>query len=387
VRAKLRDIPVILGSATPSLESLHNAEQGRYQLLDLPVRAGNAQTPKIEPLDIRGQELVAGLAGASRSAIMEQLAAGNQVLVFINRRGYAPALMCQQCGWTADCDHCDIPMTLHLARRHLRCHHCDLQRRLPEQCPDCHSRQLLSRGQGTEKLEQSLASEMHNYPVLRIDSDNMRSGNRLQAALEQVNSGQPCVLVGTQMLAKGHHFPNVTLVVIVDADSGLYSADFRSVERTGQLLIQVAGRAGRASKPGRVLLQTLQPDHPLLQPLLHQDYVGFCEQLLLQRKALGLPPFGYLAMIRCDAGEPELVSKLLQQACRENPVTPGTSRIGPLIAPMARKAGRFRYQLIIKSDQRALLHREAHQLVNWLNTSREARKIRWSVDIDPQDMS
>ena len=279
--------------------------EGRYQLLELPIRAGNALIPDIEPLDIRGQELVAGLAPNSRTAIAGQLAQGNQVLVFINRRGYAPALMCQQCGWTADCDHCDIPMTLHLARRHLRCHHCDLQKRLPEQCPSCLSRQLLSRGQGTEKLEQALSSEIQNYPVLRIDSDNMRSSSRLQNTLDQINSGAPCVLVGTQMLAKGHHFPDVTLVVIVDADSGLYSADFRSVERTGQLLIQVAGRAGRANKPGQVLLQTLQPDHHLLQPLLKQNYPEFCRLLLELRQTLMLPPFGYLAMIRCDAGDPE----------------------------------------------------------------------------------
>jgi primosomal protein N' (replication factor Y) len=278
-------------------------------------------------------------------------------------------------------------MTLHLARRQLRCHHCDAHNRLPDQCPRCFSRQLLSRGQGTEKVETSLEREIRGYPVLRIDSDNMRSGRRLADTLDQVHSGQPCVLVGTQMLAKGHHFPDVTLVVIVDADSGLYSADFRSLERTAQLLLQVAGRAGRAQKAGRVLLQTLQPDNPALHPLLNHDYPAFCDQLLAQRRQLGLPPFGHLAMIRCDAIQAQLPADVLRQLCRETPPVSGVTRIGPLVAPMARKAGRFRYQLVLKSVQRAALHADIKALINWLAGDKQARKTRWSIDIDPQDMS
>ncbi len=290
VRAKQLDIPVIMGSATPALESLLNVQQGRFKELQLTQRAGRAAAPSFELLDVKGVELDTGLAPDIISRINDHITLGNQVLVFINRRGFAPTLTCQECGSTVDCTRCDARMTLHRKPPKLHCHHCDRQTPIPRHCQHCGSDQLRPAGSGTERIEQRLSELFTNTSIKRVDRDSTHSRHAFESLMNEVNSGDPCILVGTQMLAKGHHFPNVTLVVIVNTDAGLFSADVRGMERTAQLIMQVAGRAGRAERPGEVVLQTQQVDHPLLNTLVTSGYLTFAEQELMSRKQAQLPP-------------------------------------------------------------------------------------------------
>jgi len=386
-RAQLEGIPVLLGSATPALETLANVQAGRYRRLALTQRAGSASPPVVRCLDIRAQPLSEGLSAPARARMAETLARGEQVLVFINRRGYAPVLLCHDCGWQADCARCDARPTLHRDPVRLHCHHCGSERPPPRACPDCASTDLRPLGVGTERLEEALAQLFPGTPVYRIDRDSTRRKGSLQALIGQIHAGGPALLVGTQMLAKGHHFPNVTLVVIPDCDSGLFSADFRGSERLAQLLVQVAGRAGRAERAGEVLLQTHQPDHPLLRTLLEQGYLACARELLGERRLLGLPPSGYLALLRAEATRPELPAAFLQQAAMT--VIQGGFPVqawGPVPAPLARKAGMSRAHLLLKSDDRRALHGLLDVLVPWLDQLPEARQVRWSVDVDPQEL-
>ncbi|MGK0441891.1 MAG: primosomal protein N' (replication factor Y), partial [Pseudohongiellaceae bacterium] len=299
-RAFDANTPIVLGSATPSLETLHNAQQGRYQHLKLDQRATGASLPPLQLIDTRNSALQNGFSHETLTAIHEALNQNNQILVFINRRGFAPTLMCNQCGHIAQCKNCDARLTVHYKQRALRCHHCESQWPLPRQCPDCHSQDIDFKGMGTERSEQTLQQLFPNTDVIRIDRDTTSRKNAMQDMVDEVHKGEPCILVGTQMLAKGHHFPDVTLVVVLDIDGGLFSADFRGPEKMGQLLIQVAGRAGRESKPGRVLVQTLQPEHPFLLSLVNSSYNLFAQQLLREREVLGLPPYGHLAIFRAE---------------------------------------------------------------------------------------
>lgn len=391
MRAHRLGIPLILGSATPSLETLHNARQLRYRHLRLQARAGSAKPPEILLLDIRGAALHEGFAQASIDAINHTLQQGNQALVFLNRRGYAPALECHDCGWLANCNHCDARMTVHRSPRHLHCHHCDHQRALPQRCPSCNSSKLQPLGQGTERSELVLQELFPDYRVIRVDRDSTRNKNSMQKLLAEVHSGEPCILVGTQMLAKGHHFEDVTLVVIIDADAGLFSTDFRGPERMGQLLLQVAGRAGRAEKPGRVILQTHHTDHPLVQTLVYQGYHPLAELILQERQLTQLPPFRHLALLRAESKEAQQAMLFLQQARlfaeAIQASSPALGYLGPLPAMMEKRGDRFRYQLQFNAVQRKPLQALLTQLALQLEAHPLAGKVRWSIDVDPQDMA
>ncbi len=385
-RAQLEGIPIVLGSATPGAESLHNALQGRYTSVLLNQRAGNARPPAYQLLDLRGQVMNEGFSPQLLETMEAVIAGGNQVLVFLNRRGFAPALICHGCGWVANCTHCDARMVVHRGSRLLKCHHCEAQNALPTSCPQCGSPQLMGVGLGTERSENFLKTRFKSTTVLRIDRDTTRRKGAMDGFIERIHSGEPAILVGTQMLAKGHHFPRVTLVAVLDADAGLCSGDFRGPERTAQMLMQVAGRAGRADRAGLVMIQTHQPDHPLLQLLIQDRYRQLSEQVLAERQLLQLPPFGFLGVIRSEAPGPNQAQSVLQ-ALRQaiDPGSRGPVIIGPLDPPMARRAGRYRSQLLLKHPRRKPLHQVLEQAVNWLQHNVKTRSLRWSVDVDPQD--
>ena len=287
-RAADLGIPVVLGSATPSLESLRNAAQGRYAWHRLRERATRASLPSWRVLDLRQQQTTHGLAGPALEAVTETLNRGEQVMVFLNRRGYSPVLMCRSCGWSGSCERCDANLTWHRSSGRLCCHHCGHQRRAPELCPDCAADALAGAGEGTQQLEEFLARRFEGVPVLRFDRDRVSRKGVLDEQLDEVRRGKPCLMVGTQMLAKGHHFPGVTLVVIVNIDQAMYSADYRALERMGQMIQQVAGRAGRSPLGGRVVLQTFNPEHYVIQKAAGHDYEAFAAQALAVIKDLGL---------------------------------------------------------------------------------------------------
>ncbi|HEX4976199.1 MAG TPA: primosomal protein N', partial [Pseudomonadales bacterium] len=360
LRGKLEHIPVILGSATPSLESLHNAQLGRYHTLQLKQRSNNSPLPSIQLLDIRRQTLQFGLAPQLIEQIKNHLELKNQVLVFINRRGFAPVLLCQQCGWTADCPRCNARYILHKAPAHLHCHHCNDTTHIPERCKACHSTTLTPLGTGTERIEEGLTLLFPDTPLLRIDRDSTQRKHSFKEKLAAVHHGSPLLLLGTQMLAKGHHFPHVTLVAIVNADSGFLSADFRGPERMAQLITQVAGRAGRAEKPGHVVLQSHQPHHPALQKLLQQGYAALCDDLLKERQEAQLPPYTFAALFRAEANQRELCYTFLEEVGslfdRDTLSKQHVELLGPIPAPMEKRAGRYRAQLLLQSAQRKALH-------------------------------
>jgi primosomal protein N' (replication factor Y) len=343
-RAQLEACPVILGSATPSLESLHNTAAGRYRHHRLCRRAGPGRMPVVEVLDIRRLPLQAGLSPALVEAVAARLAAGEQSLLFLNRRGYAPTLQCHDCGWVAECDACDARLTVHRNSRRLRCHHCGGALPLPHTCPACRGGPLLAAGLGTEQTEQFLRERFARWPVFRVDSDSMQGRDAMQALVARINDGGACVLLGTQMLAKGHHFPAVSLVAVIDTDALLFSADFRGEERAAQLLTQVAGRAGRAELPGRVILQTHYPDHPAVRAMLTESYAQQARALLVRREAAGLPPAGQLLILRVDCPDADRGEQFLRtlRTGAEPALPPGASLIGPLPLPMQRRAGKYR---------------------------------------------
>ena len=391
-RAHHHAIPVVLGSATPSLESLSRARSGDWRHLPLTRRASRHAPARLELVDLRGRPRQGGLAPPVIEAIGETLGAGHQVLVFINRRGFAPSLACHACGWLAECDNCDARMTLHRQPPLLACHHCDRRRALPESCPECGSIDLRPLGSGTERTEETLAERFPKVPVHRIDRDSTRRRDAFERVLTDVRRGEPCLLVGTQMLAKGHHLPHVTLVVVVNADAGLYASDFRALEQSAQLLVQVAGRAGRAAHPGRVLVQTLHPDDPHLRLLAERGYASLAERLLEERRAAALPPFRFLALLRLESAKMEAATELGRRVAaalrgwlseRELAV----DCLGPVPAPMERRQGRYHLQVMLGAEKRSQLHEAGAWLTAWLEASPEARRTRWSLDIDPQTLS
>ncbi len=392
VRARLERVPLLLGSATPSLESLHNAEIGRYGLLRLTQRAGSATAPKFQRLDVRSRPLDSGLSQPLAQAIGDTLSKGQQVLVFLNRRGFAPTLLCHDCGWIAQCPRCDARMTIHQRSGELRCHHCDHRQRPSQHCPACGKLDLRPLGAGTERAEERLRILFPQFPVLRIDRDSTMRKDAMANIFSIIQRGEPCILVGTQMLAKGHHFPRVTLVAILDADGGLFSADFRASERMAQQVVQVAGRSGRAEVQGQVLIQTHLADHPLLVQLTEQGYVAFAQQALAERRAAGLPPFTHLALLRAEAYKPGQAEEFLELAYAEADQLaaeldlPHIELLGPVPAPMERRAGRFRAQLLLQASLRAPLHRLLTSWVLRLESLPAGRQVRWSLDVDPIDL-
>ena len=387
VRARALGVPVLLGSGTPSLESLANVEAGRYRALHLRARPGAARPPTVQIVDMRAQRLEHGLSPTLLAAVAETIARGEQALVFKNRRGYAPVLLCHACGWHADCPRCEHPMTLHASRRTLVCHHCDHHARLPTACPACGATELKPQGQGTERLEEALAARFPDVPVLRIDRETTRRRDAFEHLLDKLrDETKPAILVGTQMLAKGHDLPNLTLVAIAGVDEGLLSVDFRASERLAQQLVQVAGRAGRAAKPGRVLLQTHHPDHPLLRQLLAQGYAAAAQSLLAERKQGALPPFAHQVLLRAEATQRTAVDAFLAEACAMLPPDHGLQVAGPMPAPMPLRAGRQRGQLLLEATSRRELHAALRPWAVQLARLPEARKVRWSLDVDPIDL-
>lgn len=386
-RAQQHKIPVVLGSATPSLESLHQANTGRYRYLSLPERAGSAGAPKMALVDLRVHEERHGIATPSVLAIQRHLAAGSQVLLYLNRRGFAPALFCPGCGWSAPCADCDARMTVHLRHQRLICHHCGAQAPVPFACPTC-ATEVRPVGQGTERIEDTIDELFPHTPVVRIDRDTIQTRGQIEAALDRVHSGEARILVGTQMLTKGHDFPDVTLVVVLNADQGLFGTDFRAAERLAQSIVQVAGRAGRASKPGEVLIQTACPDHPLLQRLLTAGYSGFAESALLERAEAHWPPFSRLAVLRAEAASRDDVMAFLEAAYQQLSQSGSASVriLGPAPAAMERRAGRYRAQLLLESRDRGPLHRLLTAGLPRIESLTEARRVRWSLDVDPLDV-
>lgn len=387
-RAQIHGCPILLGSATPSLESIHNVEAGRYQLQQLTQRASSGGMPSIRALDVRKQALQAGLSDALIAPMEEKLLLGQQVLLFLNRRGYAPTLQCHDCGWIAECRACDARLTVHRRRRRLRCHHCGATSVLPRQCPQCHSERLLAAGLGTEQTEDFLHTRFKQWPIHRVDSDSMQSKGAMQALADEINRGEPCILLGTQMLTKGHHFPAVSLVAVIDADALLFSADFRGEERMAQLLTQVAGRAGRDELAGSVLLQTHYPDHPSMLAMLGTSYADQARTLLRQRQETGMPPAGQLVLMRTDCPNAEYGEQFLQklrQRC--TPHLPAEARlIGPLPSPMQRRAGKYRSQLLLTAPDRRSAQAAAAVLVENAQALPAKRGLNWSIDVDPQDV-
>ncbi len=384
-RGQLENIPVVLGSATPSLESFANAAKGRYQRLDLSQRANQATLSKYQVIGTEHQTLTEGLSPQLIDLMRYHLNEGNQVLVFLNRRGFAPVLHCRQCRWLSNCTRCDSRMTFHITTSTLVCHHCDKQVRAPRQCPDCASTEIVPLGLGTQRVETGLRRLFPDEEIVRIDRDSTRRKDELEKRLNEVNRGERCILLGTQLLAKGHHFPDVTLVAIIDLDSGLFSSDFHAVERMGQMLLQVAGRAGREQKPGTVAIQTLYPEQPMLQLLISEGYEPFCEALLKEREQSQLPPFTYMAIIRAEAVKAEAAIHFLESLTK-TPDLPSVELLGPVPAPMERRAGRYRAQLLLSADNRGLLHQALKPLVTNAEQSPLARSVRWSVDLDPYDL-
>lgn len=387
IRGQQLGIPVVLGSATPALESYQNVQRHRYRLLLLPERVGGGREPAIEILDLRGQPLTEGLSRPLLERIGAHLARNEQVLLFLNRRGYAPVLFCHACGWLRQCQHCDARMTLHLRQHRLICHHCGDSQPVDTVCPLCGSTELRPLGQGTERLENQLRQAFPDTRITRIDRDSTRRRGSLEGLLADVRAGGQRLLIGTQMLAKGHHFPDVTLVGIVDADQGLYGVDFRASERMAQLILQVAGRAGRAEKPGTVLLQTHQPHHPLLQTLVAHGYPAFATAALAERKAALLPPFAHQALLRAEAATAEQATAFLKTVLAlAEPLAEAVELLGPVPAPMERRAGRYRAQLLVQAEQRQPLHRFLDLWVPRLWAQRGAYRVRWSLDVDPIEL-
>ncbi|WP_191602167.1 primosomal protein N' [Marinomonas algicola] len=388
IRAKSVNASVILGSATPSYESLHNAAQNKFQWIKLRQRAGSAIIPSMERIDLRGKTLVKGFCETTLEQINTHLKRKEQVLIFLNRRGYAPTLMCHDCGWIATCQNCDVNLTVHKRANKLHCHHCGHHEPLINQCAECHSHEIVTIGEGTEQVETQLAHLFKDTPVLRIDRDSTSRKESLNNITQKIHEHDKAILVGTQMLAKGHHFPNVTLVVVMDADVGLFSSDFRGMERTAQLITQVAGRAGRASKPGHVLLQTYHPENPAIESLCTLGYEYFATQGLQERKTLGLPPYLHQVLIRSESVDEQQSYLLLEQVRLEaehviHHFNYPIQVMGPYSAIIVRKAGQHRYIVTFKSENRAPLHQLISQLAKSLEQNPLTRKVRYAIDVDP----
>ena len=386
VLAQKLNIPILLGSATPSLESVNNVQNGKYHHLVLSKRAGNATALRQFVIDLKHQRIQNGLSEPLLKRMQEHLEKGNQVLLFLNRRGFAPVLLCHECGWIDECHHCERPYTYHQHQRVLRCHHCGAQKTVPMQCGHCGSTHLVTTGLGTEQLEETLKARFPQYNIARIDRDSTARKGKLEGYLEDIQQGKSQILIGTQMLAKGHHFPNVTLVALVNVDNALFSLDFRAEERLAQLYVQVAGRSGRAEKQGEVVLQTHYPDHPLLTTLLEKGYQAFAEETLKLRHNMGLPPFSFQALFKAQCRHSEEAENALSQLASffyEQKIE-GLQVLGPIPAPFSKKAGQYRWQLLLQHASRkqlqAALSRYSPELI-------KSSQVRLILDVDPLDLS
>ncbi len=386
-RAKQLNIPVVLGSATPSLETLYNVEQEKFSYLQLTRRAGNSQLPTTHLLDLNRCQVNASLGQPLIDEMRTQLSLNRQVMLFINRRGFAPVLMCEECHWLTECSRCSSFTTYHRGSNLLICHHCGFQHPTLHQCLGCGSTRMVPVGVGTEQIEHSLAELFPEIDVIRLDRDSTSKKGEFDNKLNQINSGKPMIVVGTQMVAKGHHFPNVSLVGIVDVDGALFSSDFRAAEKLSQLVVQVSGRAGRGSVKGQVWLQTKFPEHPVIQDLVNNEYKDFAKFALSERKMLNLPPYSHQVVLRAESTFSELGQQWLFDLSKYLSDYEGLLMLGPTPAPMTKKAGKFRHLLIIQSQSRPYLHKLVNWLLENLDSIQKDNRIRWTVDVDPIDLS
>lgn len=388
MRAYLAKVPIVLGSATPSLESLYNCDIKKHKHLILNQKAENQTPLHFKLVDMRAQKLQFGLAKPTIDAIEAHLKQKRQVLIFINRRGYAPVMLCHGCGTMADCKHCDSHLTLHQHKAKLICHHCGIAKPIPKVCPECKEGELIAVGAGTERIEEELMTRFPEATTLRMDRDKIKQSKAWTEALDRIHSGEAELLVGTQMLAKGHHFPNLSLVVILNIDTGFFSQDFRALERLGQLITQVSGRAGRADAPGEVILQTHFPDHPLLNTLIQEGYQSFTQALLPLRKEALWPPYHHMALLRAQAkNEGALQSFLITVKRRLQTLQLEIEVLGPAFAPLARKATQYHMQLLIKAKQRQALHRALSDIQMQFPPYERKKGVRWVMDVDPVDLA
>jgi primosomal protein N' (replication factor Y) len=389
VRGRIENVPVILGSATPSLESLHNVNTKGYERLNLTKRVGSAMTPQLKLVNLRGRKLNRGLSSPVIDAIQTHLDQKKQIMVFLNRRGFAPKMICHDCSWIPICTQCDLPYVWHKHLNRLSCHHCGATQPLAHICPQCDSSMLWDIGCGTEKIETQLKKLFSRANILRIDRDSTRHKGSFNKMLEQIHENEVDIIIGTQMLAKGHHFPNLTLTVVIDADHGLYSQDFRALEHLGQLLVQVAGRAGRNKDNGEVYVQTYYPRHPLLQTLLKKDYHAFAEYLLKKRYEATLPPYSSAALVKvkskklndaCDFLN-QLAANMRQQNTHALDIT------GPFPAPIEKKAGYYQMLLWLQSTTKQQCQHGIQIITEMIKKNKPPCSVRWNIDVDPISMS
>ena len=381
-RANSLNIPVILASATPSLESLKNVIDKKYSLIELKNRVAGAHLPKYKAIDLRGKELNNGFSEELLDQMLLELNHENQVLVFINRRGYAPAMICEFCGLVILCPNCDSSMTIHSQPLRMQCHHCEATSKIPKNCSSCNNSSFNHFGEGTQKVEEFLKNKFPTFPIKRIDGDTTRNKDSMEGYLSDIKTGKPMVLVGTQILAKGHHLPGVTLVGILDADSGLFSADFRGSERVAQLITQVAGRAGREEKEGKVFLQTYCPEHPQIEELISGTYKNFSDRILEERSQSKTPPFSYQARFQAESSKGILAQDFLLQLKKIIKIKE-LRIVGPIPSILEKKAGVYRWELNIYADTRRPLHVKLREAVKHLNEQKNTSKVRWSLDVDP----
>lgn len=385
-RAQLLGCPVILGSATPSLETFHAAEVGHYRRLSLTTRATGARSPQVSLLDCRTLKLFDGLSAPLLDALKVAIERREHAIVFLNRRGFAPVVICHDCGARIECPRCDATLTWHQSENRLRCHHCGFECAKIDHCPKCASANLLTQGEGTERIEQALERQFPTLPVVRVDRDTTSRKDGLAHKLAQLKVDEPGILIGTQMLAKGHDLHGVTLAIILNVDQSLFSTDYRAAERLAQLIIQVAGRAGRGDKAGHVILQTHHPKHPLLRQLIERGYREFALHTLDERRQLGLPPWAHHALLRAEAKREEAVLEFLKQLEANTVLDPSVRLLGPLPAALKRKADTFRWQLLFECDHRAEL-RTALETIRVQASAIKANGVRWYLDVDPMDLS
>jgi len=387
MRAKMENIPVILGSATPSLESFNNAEKGKYQWLKLRERTNKQDLPSISILDVRSHKMKKGLSKQVLNQIQHEIDSGNQALVFLNRRGWSPKITCHECGWVAECEECDTYLTYHKHINRIRCHHCEKIYTIPEFCPGCGSQKIETMGVGTEKVHQGLLDTLKDVKVIRVDRDTVKTPIQWQRTVDEIKTGDPCVMIGTQMLSKGHDFPNLTLVVIVNVDNSFFSIDFRATEHLSQLMIQVSGRAGRKHKPGKVVIQTQCPEHEFFKLLLGKSYQDYASHELTQRAEIGFPPASFMAIIRARGKKEKELNDFFENILNNVTQNPTVSIMGPIPAPMYKKMGQFQMQLIFNGNQRQSLHKSLKQITQYIRSNKMANNIIWSLDLDPINLN
>jgi primosomal protein N' (replication factor Y) len=390
-RASLESVPIVLGSATPSMESMNNVHIGRHQLLELKERTGTARMPDITLVDLTKHPHQDGLSPQLLGEIGEQLKHKKQTILYINRRGFAPVAQCSGCGWQAKCPRCDAFMTVHNKAEEFRCHHCGSKNRIVSNCPKC-EQPLFYAGVGTQRVEQALMNKFPEARILRFDRDEITSLEKLNEALDHINQGDADIIIGTQLISKGHDFPRVTLVGVINSDQGLYSVDFRAPEYMVQQITQVAGRAGRGLEPGRVIIQTAHPDNPYLQLIQNNKFRKFYTLCSRERQLAGLPPYGFIAMWRAESTDARAALMFLKKAHAmaveliKHNVLNGILLMDPVSSPMERLAGRYRAQLLIKSPERSMLHNLLEAWLNQVTDSKIGQRVRWSLDVDPMDM-